>query len=351
VTVDVHDAIAPVAAEWDALADRAGAPPFARPGWFTAWWTAFGAGDPVVVTAARGGRLRGVLLLRRRPGILASPTNAHTPAFRMLAEDSAARSELASWLFAQRPRRVQLDYLDATDPGVPELYRAAAASGHRVLRTVVRQSPYAVLVPGEDVDRRLGGKAAGNVRRNLRRLEETGTVEIRIEEAPGRLDQLLAEGFRVESSGWKADRGTAIVSSPATRRFYTAVAHWAAGAGLLRLGFVRLDGRAIAFAFALQDDAALYLLKGGYDPEYRRFGPGKLLFRSLMARAVASGAGRFELLGAAEPWKLEWTRDCHEQILVRSYAPTVLGVADRAAQTAYLRYGRPLAKRALARVR
>jgi hypothetical protein len=41
----------------------------------------------------------------------------------------------------------------------------------------------------------------------------------------------------------------------------------------------------------------------------------------------------------------------HERVLVRTYAPTVLGTADRATQTAYLRYGKPLAKRALTRMR
>jgi CelD/BcsL family acetyltransferase involved in cellulose biosynthesis len=351
VTIGVHDAIAPLAAEWDALADRAGAPPFARPGWFKAWWSAFGAGTPVVVTTGQRGRLRGVLVLRRGAGVLASPTNAHTPGFGVLAEDPVACVELASWLFAQRSRRVQLDYLDAADPGLPALYRGAAAAGHRMLRTVVQRSPYVVLAPGEDVDRRLGAKGAGNLRRNRRRLEEAGRVEVRVEAAPSRLDQLLEEGFPVEASGWKADRGTAILSSPATRAFYTDVAHWAADAGLLRLGFLRLDGRAIAFAFGLEDRTAFYLLKGGYDPAYRRFAPAKLLFRSLMARAVASGVQRFELLGAAEPWKLAWTRQCHERIRLRSYAPTVLGVADHAAQTAFFRYGHPIARRALARVR
>jgi CelD/BcsL family acetyltransferase involved in cellulose biosynthesis len=246
---------------------------------------------------------------------------------------------------------VQFDYVDADDGGLLELRRAAASAGHRVLRTTVQRSPYAMLVPGEDVDRRLSGKAARNLRRNLRRLEEVGRVDVQVEVAPDRLDELLEQGFCVEPSGWKADRGTAISSSPATRRFYAGVAHWAMDAGLLRLGFLRLDGRAIAFAFALQDATAFYLLKGGYDRGHRRYAPGKLLFRSLMAEAVASGAQRFEFLGAAEPWKLEWTGECHERVLVRSYAPTVLGTADRAAQTAYLRYGRPLAKRALARVR
>lgn len=351
MTIDVHDAIAPRAADWEALAVRAGAPPFARPGWFAAWWSAFGSGAPLVVTTTRGGRLTGVLALRRRAGVLASPTNAHTPGFGMLAEDASAAAALASWLFAQRPRRVQLDYVDAADPTVPELSRAAAGAGHRMLRTVVQRSPYVALAPGEDVDRRLGAKVTGNLRRTLRRLEEAGRVEVQVEATPRQLDRLLVEGFRVESSGWKAERGTAILSSPATRRFYAALARWAADAGLLRLAFLRLDGRAIAFAFVLRDETAYYLIKGGYDPEHRRFAPGKLLFRSLMARAAASGAQRFELLGAAEPWKLEWTDRCHERILVRTYAPTVLGVADRATQTAFLRYGRPLAKRALARVR
>ena len=44
-------------------------------------------------------------------------------------------------------------------------------------------------------------------------------------------------------------------------RFYTDIAGWARGAGLLRLAFLRLDGRAIAFAFGLQDGTAFYLLK------------------------------------------------------------------------------------------
>lgn len=51
MTVDVHDAIAPLAEGSDALAERAGAPQFARPGWFGAWWPAVGAGGSVVATS------------------------------------------------------------------------------------------------------------------------------------------------------------------------------------------------------------------------------------------------------------------------------------------------------------
>jgi CelD/BcsL family acetyltransferase involved in cellulose biosynthesis len=42
---------------WDALADRAGAAPFLRPGWIAAWWRAFGRGRLEILTAGSGGRL------------------------------------------------------------------------------------------------------------------------------------------------------------------------------------------------------------------------------------------------------------------------------------------------------
>jgi CelD/BcsL family acetyltransferase involved in cellulose biosynthesis len=351
VAIEVCDAIAPVAAEWDELADRTGAPPFLRPGWFSAWWAAFGTGEPTVLGARRQGRLVGVLPLRRRPGMIASPTNAHTPGFGVVAEDADAARELLASVFARRPRRVQLDYLDAADPWLPELRRAAAGARHGVLLTTIQRSPYVPLAPDGDPDRLLPGKVARNLRRLQRRLAETGEVEVQVVDGREDLDGLLDEGFRLEQSGWKAERGTAIDSSPVTRRFYVEVARWAAGAGLLRLAFLRHDGRAMAFELALQDAEAYYFLKGGYDPASRRHAPGKLLARAMVANAAATGARRFEFLGADEPWKLEWTSQYHERLLVRTYARTPLGAADRAAQVAYLRYGKPLAKRALARIR
>jgi CelD/BcsL family acetyltransferase involved in cellulose biosynthesis len=351
VTVDVSDAVAPVAAEWDALADRTGAPPFLRPGWFAAWCAAFGGGELAVLTARRDDRLTGVLPVRRRGGVVASPTNAHTPGFGPVAADPVTGHELVAALFAGRPRRVQLDYLDVADGALPVLHVAAADRRHRVLCTTVQRSPYLTFNPGEDVDRRLGGKVAGNLRRLLRRLRERGQVDLDVSDGRENLDPLLADGFRLEASGWKSERGTAIDASPVTRRFYREIARWAAAAGLLRLCFLRLDGRALAFALCMQDATAFYVIKGGYDPAERRFAPGKQLARALVTRAAADGLERFEFLGAQEPWKLEWTDAFHERLLVRTFAPTPLGTAERAAQTAYLRYGKPLARRALARLR
>ena len=79
----------------------------------------------------------------------------------------------------------------------------------------------------------------------------------------------------MEGSGWKTR--TAIASRPDTRRFYRDVARWAAGRGWLRLGFLRLDGRALAFDFCLEHAGTHYLLKTGFDPAFRAYGPGMLM--------------------------------------------------------------------------
>jgi CelD/BcsL family acetyltransferase involved in cellulose biosynthesis len=313
VSVEARDAIAPIAAEWDALARQASASPFLWPGWFEAWLAAFAPGPPLVLTAWRA-RLAGVLIVRRRAGALLSLTNAHTPAFGMVADDPAVARALAHALFAS----------------------AAAGAGHAFVQRTLRCSPYATLRPGD-------------LRRFERRLRALGRVELQVADGREELDALLAEGFRLESSGWKAARGTAIASSPVTRRFYSDVARWAA-AGILRLAFLRVDGRGVAFHFALQDASAYYLLKCGYAPEAGHCASGRLLARAMLARALAGGLERFELPGADDPWKREWAREHRASVRVRAFRPTLLGKLDRALQTTVL-YGRPLAKRTLARVR
>jgi CelD/BcsL family acetyltransferase involved in cellulose biosynthesis len=349
VTVETRAEIAPIAQEWDALARRTAAAPFLRPGWHEAWLAAFSLGRPLVLTAWRD-RLAGVLMTCRRGGALMSPTNVHTPAFGILASDPAAARSLAQALFALRARTIALDYLLADDPVLADIDAAAAAAGHAVVRRTLQRSPYATLRPGDDVDARIGDKRARNLRRFERRLRSAGRVEVEVADGRERLEALLEEGFRLEGSGWKAARGTAIASQPATRRFYTDVARWAAEAGILRLAFLRLNGEGIAFHFALEDVSAYYLLKCGYSPEMRHCAPGRLLARAMFARAIAQGLERFELLGADDAWKREWAREHGERVLVRAFAPTYLGMADRALQTTLL-YGKPLAKRTFARVR
>src|SRR5205085_12112128 len=134
------------------------------------------------------------------------------------------------------------------------------------------------------------------------------------------------EGFRIEGSGWKSEQGTAILSRPETARFYEEIARWARERGWLRLGFLRVGGKAIAFQLVLDADGAFYYLKGGYDSEYAKAGPGQLITQRIVRLAFEQGRRSFEFLGSDESWKLDWTKTCRQRLLlhVLSRSPAAL---------------------------
>jgi CelD/BcsL family acetyltransferase involved in cellulose biosynthesis len=320
--------IGPVVEAWDALADELGAPPFLRPGWFVAWVKAF-ATMRVVVFAAHDsdGRVAGVLpLLETRRG-LAAPANWHTPEFGLVARPGAVRP-IAGAVAAARPVRIAFQFVDADDPLVDACAETVRARGYRVRVRTLERSPY-VSVTGSwaDYEARRGRKLLGELRRRRRRLEEEGRLTFDVHDGADHLDELLAEGLRVEAAGWKGARGSAILSRPSTTRFYTDVASWASRHGWLRLAFLRLDGRAFAFDYGLEYDGVHYLLKTGYDPAYRSFAPGLLLRRRMIARAFEAGLDRYDFLGVDMEWKREWTDESRPLELLESFAPSPSGTA------------------------
>jgi CelD/BcsL family acetyltransferase involved in cellulose biosynthesis len=327
--------------EWEALAERLQAPPFFRPGWIAAWWRAFGRGRLEIRTERRteDGGLAALFPVSRGRGACASPTNWRSPEFGLLAESASAARRLCASLLGERPRRVSLAFLP---PDQAELVRAeAVARGLRVIQRTLQHSPF-VPVAGdwESYRQHLNKGFRDDLERTRRRLAERGAVTFEVS-AASEHELLLEEGLAVEASGWKGARGSAIRSSPPDRLFYTEVARWAAARGWLRLAFLRLDGRALAFDFSLEHAGVHYLLKTGYDPAFRELGPGRLLREHMLARAFHERLRSYELLGAAEPWKLRWTSATRPRELVQAFRTSPLGLLD----WSLFRHGRPLAKR------
>lgn len=345
MSVERHEGVAPLADEWDALADRAAVPPWLRPGWFEAWWRAFGSGRLESLGVRRDGRLVAVAPLARGRGLLRAPTNWHTPSFGLVAEDGEARRELAAALLRAGGVGLDLAFLDLETGGLPELRAAAHARGWRTLERVQQRSPYVATAGDyESYLASLDRHHVKEVARRRRRLEEQGALELELLDAFPDLERALDEGFPVEGSGWKDEQGSAIRSQPATERFYRELARWAARRGILRLGFLRLDGRPLAFEYAFEDAGAFAILKGGYDQEFRRFGPGMLITGEEIRHAFERGLASCELLGDDDDYKLAWTDSVRERVRFQAFAPSAAGRAAYALQA----HGRPLARRAVA---
>jgi CelD/BcsL family acetyltransferase involved in cellulose biosynthesis len=336
IAVDRHEAIGPLAAEWDALADRLGSTPFARPGWVEAWAGAFAAKRLVVLVARRDGRLAGVLPAVRSPfGALRSATNAHTPHFEVVGEDEGVVGALVDDVYSGRPRAVALGCLDPAQPGWAAALAAARAARYRVSARVALRSPCVVVEGDHEAYLRTRRRGFGaDLRRRSRRLAEHGTVTF----GPAELDELLA----LEATGWKARRGTAIAAHAATRAFYGAITAWAGARGTLRLLALRLDGRPLAVLLGVEDNGVHYLLKGGFDTAYARYSPGQLVLAEAIRRAFADGLRRVELGAGCDPYKLQWADAVRERVGMHAFAPTFGGSLGWVA----VARGRPLAERA-----
>jgi CelD/BcsL family acetyltransferase involved in cellulose biosynthesis len=337
LTAETETEVRSLEDDWRDLAERAAAPFFLYPDWVLRWHESFGRGRLSLVGVKSGGELVAAIPLDVGRLLARSPTNAHTPWFGVLATDNDAVARAAEHAFRARPF-VSLGFL--TDDA-RHVETTAARLNYRVAAGEFAAAPY-VRITGDwsaYLERRPAKLMRDLVRRS-RQLEQTGAVELdfvtHFEDAE--FERLLVEGLAIEASGWKGEEHTAIVSEPKTERFYRAIARWARHEGWLRLVFLRVGTRPIAFHLALEQDRVYYLLKGGYDEAFRRYAPGKLLAQLTLRRAFDNAFDRYEFLGGPEPWKLEWADSVatlqNLRVSDRSLAGRILWLASQTAAPA-----------------
>lgn len=335
------EAFATLAAEWDALARTLDVVPFLRPDWFRLWWDSFGRGSPRVFTARRGGVLVGVLPLRGRAGMLLSMSNAHTPWFDAIAVDHEVASSLWRAAIGRARRRLEVVALRQHPPGIEVLTRASDSVGCLPWIRNGVAIPYIDIASTtwDDYTAGLSKNLRKQVRRSIRRLEDDAPARLDVVAASQR-DDALEEIFRIEASGWKGDRGTAMANRADTRAFYTGLAAWLASEGWLRLMLLHHDDRPIAFEFIVDHAGTWFPLKAGFDDALAANSPGLITQWMVLEAAFAAGIARYDYSGEALEYTSRWTEDAGRSYRVDVFAP-VVGALDRLVLTV----GRPLAKR------
>ncbi|MGH9869404.1 MAG: GNAT family N-acetyltransferase [Candidatus Polarisedimenticolia bacterium] len=158
---------------------------------------------------------------------------------------------------------------------------------------------------------KLDGRHRANLRRRLRRLAREHVVDLDYVSPGDDLEAAIDDGLRIEAAAWKGEAGTAIASLPKVRAFYTKLARRCASRGWLRLRFLTVDGRRVAFSYALVFRNVFYSLKSGYDPEAAAHSPFTLMSYMMLRDAFTRRMSRYEFLGPADSWKLAWTRRSH----------------------------------------
>jgi CelD/BcsL family acetyltransferase involved in cellulose biosynthesis len=211
----MHGSVAAVAPDWDALANRVGAPPFLRPGWFAAFTAAFGLARLEVRAARRNGRLASVAPLDCTGGVLQShelaPPRVLRSCVRTRRPSAYSQTRFASG--ADVALRWGFSIL-----GIETTRRAGTSARrrrHRLIARTLEQPPYIAVDRGwEAYESGVDAKARRDLRRRRRLLDAEGAASFEVLDGTTPVDELLEEGFAVEASGWKGDRGTAIASHP-----------------------------------------------------------------------------------------------------------------------------------------
>ena len=317
-TVTSVEAFLALEPEWTALAAAAGLDhPFLTHEWMRTWWQHFGAGRQlhIVVARDRAGALVAIApLLSSHTHMFGLPirrveamANEHSPRFDFIIRRGTEEVFPALWDHLLRAAGgwevLQLTQLPAGSRVALELPALARRSGCQTGRWASEESPYVPLISTwEQYFQGLGTKHRSNLRNRFKRLGALGPVAFETVRSSDALD----EGLQLEAAAWKGKARTAIESSDDVRQFYHGLAGHAAARGWLRLQFLSVAGRRIAFQYVIRYKGKQFLLKPGYDPEFSAYSPSNLLCARALEEAFADGVTEHDFLGAAEPWKREW---------------------------------------------
>ncbi|PCJ68746.1 MAG: hypothetical protein COA62_12965 [Rhodobiaceae bacterium] len=123
-------------------------------------------------------------------------------------------------------------------------------------------------------------KRRKELERIRRRLSEKGTVTDATYTSGPELDQAVEEFLRIEASGWKGDRGTALGCSEASRAFARQAFGNHKGKSITRADLLFLDGKPIAGELTIMMGRTGFTIKCAFDETYRSEGVGLLLFEN-----------------------------------------------------------------------
>jgi CelD/BcsL family acetyltransferase involved in cellulose biosynthesis len=327
--IRLYDSVEAVSGKWLTLWSEAGRPPWCHPAWVERWWTAFGRGRLSIAAVHAANSLDALVAFEMIGGEIRTASNEESPGVPVLARNRSAAQSV--WTALLQSRRINVFPIEVDDLLYPALCRSIAAARYSTLVKSVGASPLVELESWPRYESQLSSKLRRELRRRWRSLTRQAVVSLELYDGSSRVDLLLQRCLDLEAASWKGQAGTAIASRPDALAFYRSLASWAAREGWLRMAFLVVDGRPVAFDLSLEANRSHYLLKTSFDRTFARFAPGSLLRHAMIHRAFSVGLRRYEFLGRDDPWKMEWTKNTRNRLQVRAFPASAKGRLEHAA--------------------
>ncbi|MEX0645080.1 MAG: GNAT family N-acetyltransferase, partial [Parvularculaceae bacterium] len=248
----------------------------------------------------------------------------------VLYEDESAAAALAEAL-VKRGLPVRFGHFPAESLLLAALKEACRGKALLIADPVAGSPVIRLDESWREPEKKFNARRQGDFRRMRRKAEAMGAVTIEIvAPKPDEVDAVLEEAIMVEAGGWKALSRSALAFDEKARAFFKEYARLASAAGILRIAFLRIAGKAAATQIAVECDKGFWLFKIGYDDAYKECSPGNLLMLETVRRAADLGLSTFEFLGKSAPWTSLWTEEERPNIRLRIYPFNAAGLAAAA---------------------
>jgi len=147
------------------------------------------------------------------------------------------------------------------------------------------------------------------VRRLLKKLGETGHLELVCLHEPEKLEEMLPRCFEIENQSWKGsrDEGLSIIKR-GLQPYYAGLAKQLAENREMFLFGLVLDGTWIAFQYDYAAKDTIFCNKISYLPEYKQYSPGFLLHHWICEylRLRHPEIVKFDYVGKFMPYQSHW---------------------------------------------
>jgi CelD/BcsL family acetyltransferase involved in cellulose biosynthesis len=282
--------------------------PFLHPTWLLTWLSEFGGNVEPVCLCAEDGSCIGVAPLMRADDRLTFIGDHNICDFMDVLVDPSRAGEAYDTLWRQACAEdwtdMQLWGLMDGSPTREALASRARAAGYGVLEELEAVSPRLELPASwEDYLASLNKKDRHELRRKIRRAFDSG-AEVTFdvlrtqEEVAGAIDDFLSL-----HTGSRADKGEFMTAEMEV--FFRRMASAMAAEDLVRLFFLRINGKPAAAVLCFDAGSHLYMYNSGYDMAYSGWSVGIVSKALVLQWAIENGKTGLDFLRGDEPYKYD----------------------------------------------
>jgi len=279
---------------------------FTLPPWLKAWWNVFSSGWERHICAIRHhDKVIGIAPLMLRDGEARFIGNADVCDFLdcIIApgEEKAFFRILISHLRQQRISHIVLGHVRPDSLVFTHLPAVAEAMGCAAL-CIPEDVVLELQLPAtwDEFLLLLSGKERHEIRRKLRRLEETGKIRYRTLVEQGAIELELTtflDLFRMNRS----DKASFMTGQ--MEMFFHAIAGALSAEHILKLGFLDLDSQPVAAVMCFDYNSIRYLYNNAYDSQFSALSVGLLSKVFSIQDSIHLGMAKYDFLKGAEEYK------------------------------------------------